>query len=63
MKNKNNLKAKAEARVEPHFSAEDFISELQPILKEFFVAKIRSAENAIILQFLNGQQIILTVHA
>ena len=62
MKNENNLKAKAEARVEPHFSAEDFILELLPILKDHFVARIHTAENNVILRFLNGQQIILTVH-
>ena len=62
MKNESNLKARAEARMEPNFTPEIFMRELLPLLKDFFIAKIRSAENAIILQFLNGQQIILTAH-
>lgn len=62
MKNKLNLKAKTEAKMEPHFSTEDFILELLPLLKDNFIAKIHTAENAIVMRFLNGQQMILNVH-
>lgn len=65
MKNKLNLKARTDARLEPPFTAHSFLEELVPLLKEYFVANIYSAEeeNAVVLRFLNGQQMILTVHA
>ena len=64
MKNDLNLRAKKDARLEPPFTAHDFLEELLPLLKEYFVANFHTAEeeNAVTVRFLNGQQFIITIH-
>lgn len=62
MKNKLKTVAKEEAKNEGRFSAQSFATELAALLKEYYLATVRTAENAIVVRFLNGQQAILTVN-
>ena len=62
---KNNFKAvvKDEAKHEGKITTESMMQEIVALLKEFYVATIRTSDNAIIMRFLNGQQVIVTVFA
>ena len=62
MKNQLKSRAKEDAKFEARLTNESMIQELIPLLKEYFIATLHAAENAIVMNFLSGQQVILTVH-
>lgn len=62
MKNEWKRKAKEDAKNEGCFSSESLASELAALLKEYYIAKIRIAENHVVMNFPNRQQAIITVN-
>ena len=61
MNNELKIKQKEDAKKGGLVNPQELVQELVPILKEYFVASVRSSENHIILRFTNKNQFIITV--
>lgn len=61
MKNKSKLMAMEEAKREEYFTAKSLIEEIEPLLKEYFIAENSMEGNQIIMQFPNGQKASISV--
>ncbi|MDE6059605.1 MAG: hypothetical protein K2G44_06185 [Clostridia bacterium] len=43
------------------FKADELLKQIKPLLKDFFIAKIRKKGDELVIDFPNGQRFILTV--
>lgn len=49
-----------DATLEPNFSPEDLLSEIHPLLTEYFRGNFEKSKNKILCSFLNGQKFEIT---
>lgn len=62
MKNETkNMESEEEAKREGSFAAESLAEEIEPLLKEYFIAESSMVGNQIFMQFPNGQKAKINV--
>lgn len=54
-------KQREDAKQEACITPREMADELVPILKEYFIAKIKGYDNYITMRFPNGEQLLITV--